>query len=51
MESGHRRNAKHKHVNNLLENESGIHYHCTHVYRLLYKWGFKQKVLRKGRKR
>ena len=25
-----------KQVNNLIVNESGIHYHYTHVYRLLY---------------
>ena len=31
-----------KQVNDLIVNESGIHYHYTHVYRLLYKWGFKQ---------
>ena len=36
-----------KQVNDLIINESGIHYHYTHVYRLLYKWGFKQKVPRK----
>lgn len=37
-----------KQVNDLIMNESGIlHYHYTHVYRLLYKWGFKQKVPRK----
>ena len=34
-------------VNDLIVHESGIHYHYTHVYRLLYKWGFKQKVPRK----
>ena len=28
-----------------IANESGrIHYHYTHVYRLLHRWGFKQKV-------
>ena len=36
-----------KQVNDLIVNESGIHYHYIHVYRLLYKWGFKQKVPRK----
>jgi putative transposase len=36
-----------KQANDLIVNESGIHYHYTHVYRLLYKWGFKQKVPRK----
>ena len=35
-----------KQVNDLIVNESGIHYHYTHVYRLLYKLGFKQKVPR-----
>ncbi len=38
-----------KQVNDLIINESGIHYHYTHVYRLLYKWGFKQKVPRRVR--
>ena len=33
-----------KQVNELIVRESGIHYHYTHVYRLLHKWGFKQKV-------
>jgi hypothetical protein len=23
------------------------HYHYTHIYRLMHKWGFKQKVPRK----
>jgi putative transposase len=36
-----------KQVNELIVRESEIHYHYTHVYRLLYKWGFKQKVPRK----
>jgi transposase len=27
--------------------ESGIHHNYTHVYRLLHKWGFKQKVPRR----
>ena len=34
-------------ANDLIVNESGIHYHYTHVYRLLHRWGFKQKVPRK----
>lgn len=34
-------------VNDLIVKESGIHHHCTHVYRLLHKWGFKQKVPRR----
>lgn len=38
-------------ANDLIVNESGrIHYHYTHVYRLLHRWGFKQKVsTEKGR--
>jgi transposase len=37
-------------ANDLIANESGIHYHYTHVYRLLHRWGFKQKVsTEKGR--
>ena len=36
-----------KQVNELIVRESGIHHHYTHVYRLLHKWGFKQKVPRK----
>ena len=36
-----------KQVNDLIVKESRIHYHYTHVYRLLYKWGFKQKVPRR----
>ena len=34
-------------ANDLIVNESGIQYHYTHVYRLLYRWSFKQKVPRK----
>ena len=34
-------------ANDFIVNESGIHYHYTHVYRLLHRWGFKQKVPRK----
>jgi transposase len=34
-------------VNDMIVEESGIQYHYTHVYRLLHKWGFKQKVPRK----
>lgn len=30
-------------ANDLIVNESGIHYHYPHVYRLLHRWGFKQK--------
>jgi putative transposase len=36
-----------KQVNELIVLESGIRHHYTHVYRLLHKWGFKQKVPRK----
>ena len=36
-----------KQVNDMIVQESGIRYHYTHVYRLLHKWGFKQKVPRK----
>jgi putative transposase len=35
-----------KQVNDLIVRESGIHHHYTHIYRLLHKWGFKQKVPR-----
>lgn len=34
-------------VNDIIVRESGIQYHYTHVYRLLHRWGFKQKVPRK----
>jgi transposase len=36
-----------KQVNDLIVKESGIRHHYTHVYRLLHKWGFKQKVPRR----
>ena len=36
-----------KQVNELIVKESGIHHHYTHIYRLLHKWGFKQKVPRR----
>ena len=36
-----------KQVNELIVKTSGIKYHYTHIYRLLRKWGFKQKVPRK----
>ena len=36
-----------KQVNDMIVQESGIQYHYTHVYRLLHKWGLKQKVPRK----
>ena len=36
-----------KQVNDSIVNESGIHYHYTHVYLLLYKWGFNRNYQRK----
>jgi putative transposase len=36
-----------KQVNDMIVEESGIQYHYTHIYRLLHKWGFKQKIPRK----
>jgi putative transposase len=36
-----------KQVEELIIKKSGIKYHYTHVYRILRKWGFKQKVPRK----
>jgi len=36
-----------KQVNEMIVKEGGIHYHSHHIYRLLHKWGFKQKVPRK----
>ena len=36
-----------KQVNYLNVRESGIQYHYHHIYRLLHKWGFKQKVPKK----
>ena len=34
-------------VEELIVKKSGIKYHYTHIYRILRKWGFKQKVPRK----
>ena len=34
-----------KQVNDIIVQEGGIKYHYVHIYRLLHKWGFKQKVL------
>ena len=34
-------------VEELIIKKSGIKYHYTHIYRILRKWGFKQKVPRK----
>ena len=36
-----------KQVNDIIVQEGGIKYHYVHIYRLLHKWGFKQKVPRK----
>ena len=36
-----------KQVEEMIIEKSGIKYHHTHVYRILRKWGFKQKVPRK----
>jgi transposase len=33
-------------VEKLIIRKSGIKYHYTHIYRILRKWGFKQKVPR-----
>ena len=36
-----------KQIEELIIRESGIKYHYTHIYRIVKKWGFKQKVPRK----
>ena len=36
-----------KQVEELIIEKSGIKYHYTHIYRILRKWGLKQKVPRK----
>ena len=36
-----------KQVSDIICREGGVRYHYTHVYRILHKWGFKQKVPRK----
>ena len=36
-----------KQVEELIVERSGIKYHYTHIYRILRKWGFNQKVPRK----
>ena len=36
-----------KQIEELIIKKSGIKYHYTHIYRILRKWGFKQKVPRK----
>ena len=36
-----------KQVRDIIFKEGGVRYHSTHIYRILHKWGFKQKVPRK----
>ena len=36
-----------KQVEEMIVKKSGIKYHYTHIYRILRKWGFKQKIPRK----
>lgn len=36
-----------KQVEELITKESGIRYHSNHIYRILRRWGLKQKVPRK----
>ena len=36
-----------KQAKELIVKKSGIKYHHTHIYRVLRKWGFKQKIPRK----
>jgi transposase len=36
-----------KQAEELIVKKSGIKYHYTHIYRILRKWGFKQKMPRK----
>ena len=36
-----------KQVEKLIIEETGIKYHYTHIYRILRRWGFRQKVPRK----
>ena len=36
-----------KQVSDMICTEGGVRYHHTHIYRILHKWGFKQKVPRK----
>ena len=31
----------------IVKTSGGLRYHYTHIYRLMHKWGFKQKVPRK----
>jgi transposase len=34
-------------VTHLIEERGHVTYHFTHVYRLMHRWGFKEKVPRK----
>jgi transposase len=36
-----------KQVDELITKESGVRYHSNHIYRILRRWGFKQKIPRK----
>jgi putative transposase len=36
-----------KQVRDIIFREGGVRYHYTHVYRILHKWGLKQKIPRK----
>jgi len=36
-----------KQVSDIIFRKGGVRYHYTHIYRILHKWGFKQKVPRK----
>ena len=36
-----------KQAEEFIVKKSGIKYHYTHIYRILRKWGFKQKIPRK----
>jgi putative transposase len=36
-----------KQVEQMMIEETAIKYHYTHIYRILRKWGFRQKVPRK----
>ncbi len=36
-----------KQVRDIIFREGEVRYHYTHIYRILHKWGFKQKVPRK----
>jgi len=36
-----------KQVRDIIFREGGVKYHHTHIYKILHKWGFKQKVPRR----